>query len=323
MPSHIDPNSLLTPGRKIEGISAILLPFAKTDDVDWTAFDAHVVRTLDAGLAPAVNMDTGYGHLIDESTRIEVLKRTENLAAGRKFVAGAFVKDDPGSRFDADAYQNQMDQIQSFGGIPVVVQSFGLNAGSDDEILSAFEMLGSNCDAFYAFELGEMFAPFGKIYSIEVYSELMKIKSCIGAKHSSLSRILEWQRLAIRNEQRPDFQVCTGNDLAIDMVMYGSDYLLGLSIFAPEAFAKRDAMWQAGDPGFYELNDVLQYLGMFAFRSPVPAYKHSAAQFLHLRGLIETSRTHPNSMPRPKSDLLVLQGISDQLDQQLRRADHS
>ena len=31
--------------------------------------------------------------------------------------------------------------------------------------------------------------------------------------------------------------VLTGNDLAIDMVMYGSDYLLGLSTFAPEAFA--------------------------------------------------------------------------------------
>ena len=33
---------------------------------------------------------------------------------------------------------------------------------------------------------------------------------------------------------RPDFLVLTGNDLAIDMVMYGSDYLLGLSTFAPD-----------------------------------------------------------------------------------------
>ena len=49
---------------------------------------------------------------------------------------------------------------------------------------------------------------------------------------------------------RPDFKVFTGNDLAIDMVMYGSDYLLGLSAFAPDAFARRDAMWAAGDPAF-------------------------------------------------------------------------
>ena len=65
---------------------------------------------------------------------------------------------------------------------------------------------------------------------------------------------------------RPDFRVFTGNDLAIDMVMYGSDYLLGLSTFAPDVFAKRDAAWAAGDPAFYELNDLLQYLGFLAFR---------------------------------------------------------
>ena len=63
----------------------------------------------------------------------------------------------------------------------------------------------------------------------------------------------------------------TGNDLAIDMVMYGSDYLLGLSTFAPDVFARRDAAWAAGDPAFYELNDWLQYLGFLTFRQPVPA----------------------------------------------------
>ena len=44
--------------------------------------------------------------------------------------------------------------------------------------------------------------------------------------------------------------------------MYGSDYLLGLSTFAPDLFAKRDAMWAAGDPGFYELNDLLAVPGV-------------------------------------------------------------
>jgi hypothetical protein len=91
--------------------------------------------------------------------------------------------------------------------------------------------------------------------------------------------------------------------------MYGSDYLLGLSTFAPDLFAKRDAMWHAGDPGFYELNDVLQYLGCFAFRPPVPAYKHSAAQFLKLRGWIKLDEPHPQGLRRPESDVEVLRDI--------------
>lgn len=310
----IDPISLITPKRKINGISAILLPLLQDDSVDWDGFDAHVQRTLDAGLAPAVNMDTGYGHLIDESTRAEVLRRTQSLAAGRKFVAGAFVKDGPGSDFNADAYRSSMDQIQSFDGVPVIFQSYGLIEGSDEQIVQAYQSLGANCDAFYAFELGKIFAPFGRVYSLDVYSQLMEIKSCVGAKHSSLSRMLEWQRLDLRNRQRPDFQVCTGNDLAIDMVIYGSDYLLGLSTFAPDAFAKRDAMWESGDASFYELNDLLQYLGTYAFRPTVPAYKHSAAQFLHLRGQIRTNRTHPDSPSRPESDLPVLENIVRDLE---------
>jgi hypothetical protein len=108
--------------------------------------------------------------------------------------------------------------------------------------------------------------------------------------------------------------VLTGNDLAIDMVMYGSDYLLGLSAFAPEHFARRDRLWELEDPAFYELNDVLQYLGCFAFREPVPAYKHDAAMFLHLRGRIASPLTHPDSPTRPESDRAVLEGIARQLE---------
>jgi hypothetical protein len=97
------------------------------------------------------------------------------------------------------------------------------------------------------------------------------------------------------------------------MVMYGSDYLLGLSTFAPDLFAERDALWEAGDPAFYELNDLLQYLGFFAFRNPVPAYKHSAAQFLRLRGWIRSDATPPNAQQRPASDVDVLRDIGQRL----------
>src|SRR5688572_23072604 len=52
--------------REILGMSAILLPFESGGEVDWAGFRGHVQRTLDAGLVPAVNMDTGYANLIDE-----------------------------------------------------------------------------------------------------------------------------------------------------------------------------------------------------------------------------------------------------------------
>jgi hypothetical protein len=98
------------------------------------------------------------------------------------------------------------------------------------------------------------------------------------------------------------------------MVMYGSDYLLGLAAFAPEAFAVRDRLWAAGDVRYFALNDLLQYLGAFAFRAPVPGYKHSAAQFLHLRGLAPAPVTRTGAPTRPESDLAILRQISERLD---------
>jgi dihydrodipicolinate synthase/N-acetylneuraminate lyase len=309
----LDPLRLLRPRRRITGASAILLPFENDGGIDWPAFAAHVVRTADAGLTPAVNMDTGYVNLLDDATRREVLRRTRDALGGRPFVAGAFVADRPGSRFDRDAYLRQIEPIVSHGGTPVLFQSYGLTSQADDDVVASYAELGRHCDRFIGFELGSMFAPFGKVYSLAVYRGLLGVRQCVGAKHSSLRRDLEWQRLMLRDAVRPDFHVYTGNDLAIDMVMYGSDYLLGLSTFAPDLFARRDAMWEAGDPAFYELNDVLQYLGFLAFRAPVPAYKHTAAMFLHLRGWIGSDATHPDSPRRLASDRALLVEIARQL----------
>ena len=320
MSQDIDPIALLRPRRKITGISAILLPFTDQDSVDWEGFDGHLQRTLSAGLIPAVNMDTGYANLIDEPTRAEVLRRTKQITNGRQFVSGVFVGDGPGEKLNLDAYRRGIDQIQSYAGTPIFFQSFGLIESSDDEIVDAYTTLAEACDDFLFFELGKVFAPFGKIYSLEVYEQLMKIPNVLGAKHSSLRREAEWQRLELRNRVRPEFKVFTGNDLAIDMVMYGSDYLLGISTFAPDAFARRDAMWEAGDPRFYELNDLLQYLGTFTFRDPAPAYKHSAAMFLKLRGMIGGNHAHPDSPRRPDSDLAVLERIEHDLRKQLEEA---
>lgn len=302
------------PRRKILGMSAILLPFESNGNVDWVGLRSHIERTLDAGLVPAVNMDTGYANLIDEATRVRVLEETQQIAGGRMFVAGAFVGDTPSAAFNYDAYLSQIDSIQRHAGTPVIFQSFGLTSLSDGELISAYERIGAATQQFVGFELGTMFAPFGRIYSLDVYRALIQIPQCMGAKHSSLDRTLEWQRLAIRDQVRPEFHVFTGNDLAIDMVMYGSDYLLGLSTMAPDLFAKRDRMWESGDAEFFHLNDIIQYLGFFAFRDPVPAYKHTAAQWLHLRGWIASNLTHPSSPSRPDSDVAILQTILKQCE---------
>lgn len=312
-PTKINPIQMLKPCRKITGISAILLPFKADGDIDWDGFCGHVARTAEAGLAPAVNMDTGYANLLSESQREEVLARTKATLGTGDFVAGAFVGDKPGDAWNFDAYQRQMERIQFHGGTPVIFQSYGLTGQSPDAIVAAYRQLGSAAPQFIAFELGTMFAPFGKIYDLDVYAGLMDVPQCIGAKHSSLSRELEWQRLQLRDASRADFKVFTGNDLAVDMVMYGSDYLLGLSTFAPDLFAQRDAAWLAGNASFYELNDALQYLGFFAFRNPVPAYKHTAAQFLKLRGWIATNKTHPASATRPDSDIDILRELGQRL----------
>ncbi|QDU40438.1 hypothetical protein Mal4_47950 [Maioricimonas rarisocia] len=314
----IDPVSLIRPRRKITGISAILLPFEAPGVIDWRSFEVHVARTAEAGLTPAVNMDTGYVNLLDESTRRDVLQKTRSVLGDGPFVAGAFVGDQPGAAFDLDAYRTAIETINSAGGTPVIFQSYGLTGQSDEGIAASYAQIANCCEQFIGFELSEVFAPFGRIYPLGVYEELMKIPQCIGAKHSSLQRELEWQRLMMRDRVRPDFKVFTGNDLAIDMVTYGSDYLLGLSTFAPDLFARRDAYWEAGDPAFYQLNDVLQYLGFLTFRAPVPAYKHSAAMFLEQRGWLKTDLTHPDSPTRPASDRAILKEIGRLLDLDLK-----
>ena len=298
--------------RKIEGISAILLPFQADGTPDFDSFLAHVDRTYAAGLTPAINMDTGYANLLTREQRIEILDLMPAATNGRRFVAGAFVEGETGGI--VSLYTHETDSIQQRGGTPIMFQSTALTSLPDNKLIDVYRQVASKCESLIGFELGKMFAPFGAIYSLEVFQALMQIPQIIGIKHSSLKRELEWQRLDLRNKLRPDFKIYTGNDLAIDMVMYGSNYLLGLSTFAPDYFAKRDEYWQKGDPRFYELNDVLQYLGQFAFRAPTSAYKHSAAQFLKLRGWIQSNEPHTNAPRRPENDIEILQKILDQLE---------
>lgn len=302
----------LKPGRRIEGISAVLLPFGEHGSIDWGSFKPNIQRTLAAGITPALNMDTGYTNLLSPAERTQVLAAAQEVAAGQPFVAGAFIEGQEGSALDL--YARAVDEIVAHGGTPILFQSSALKALSSGEKVALYARVGERTPKFLAFELGEMFLPFGEIYSLNVMRDLMQIPQMAGAKHSSLNRELEWQRLALRDEVRPEFKVFTGNDLAIDLVAYGSDYLLGLSALCPEAFALRDRLWLRDDARFWGLNDLIQYLGFFAFRPPVPAYKHTAAQFLKMRGRIASDAPHPQAALRPESDIEILRDISARLD---------
>lgn len=287
-PSPLD---LVRPGRTITGMSAILLPHRSSTEVDWIAFEAHVFRTATAGLTPAVNMDTGFVHLLTAEQRAEVLSRTRSL--GVDFVAGAF-----------DAADGET--VQALGGTPVIFPSHATH-----DVVPAYERIAASTDRFIGFELSPVFNPDGRIWDLDTYRAVLDIPGCIGAKHSSLDRQAEWDRLRLRDEQRPDFMVLTGNDLAIDMVMYGSDYLLGLSTFAPQEFAARDRCWAVGDlGGFFRLNDLLQWLGTTAFRPPVPAYRHDAALFLQLRGWADSDTTPEGAPRRPPWERDLLHDIA-------------
>lgn len=300
--------------RRIHGVSAVILPFQAGGKPDWDGFAAHLERTLKAGLMPAVNMDTGYVNLLSAAERRQVLTITQEATHGQSFVAGAFIEGETGDL--TDAYSRQIEEIRKHGGLPILFPCSRLKVLDDREKLSVYRAVArSSGGPLLAFELGTAFAPFGFIFGEDLVRGIMETREFVGIKHSSLRRESEWRRLALRDEVRPDFRIYTGNDLAIDMVMYGSDYLLGLATFAPDAFALRDALWEQGDPSFYELNDLLQYLGQFAFRHPTPAYKHSAAQFLHLRGQITRDETHPASHRRPDSDREVLAEILQRLEE--------
>ena len=295
-------------------MSAVLLPFAATGAIDWPGFEAHLVRTIAAGLIPAVNMDTGFGPTLEPVDRAKALRIGAAHATGR-WVAGAHVLDSPGASFDEVGYARECAEIAAVGALPILFPSHGLASLANDELVAAHEHLAAGVDGLLAFELGPMFHPAGRIFSLDAFGQILNIEGVIGLKHSSLDRASEWERLLLRDAQRPDFELLTGNDLAIDMVVYGSDYLLGLSTFAPEAFGARDAAWAAGDDArFWAINDVLQYLGQLAFRAPVPGYRHDAAMFLAHRGWIAGDRVQAGAPTRPESDRPLLADISVRLD---------
>lgn len=298
--------------RKIKGIAATLLPFQPDGSIAVEAFQDHLRATHAAGLGNAVNMDTGYVNYLSEDEQLQVLKWTrEALGRDVEFVAGVYIEG-----LDGDVvslYRRKIDQVIEHGGTPIIFQTARLHQKDARKKVACYKAICRDYPGVLGFELGQMFAPNGEIFDDATIRGLMEIPELIGLKHSSLDRKTEWERLALRDELRPQFRIYTGNDLAIDMIESGSDYLLGLATFCPETFAERDRMWELGDPAYFTLSDALQHLGNVAFRSPVPAYKHSAATFLNLTGRIPSARTHAHSPERPSWETELMRECAQRL----------
>lgn len=309
------------PGRKVHGVSAVLLPYGEDARMDESGFRRHLQRTLNAGLRAAVNMDTGYGDLLTPDEKTLVLKWTSETNSGRDaFVAGALPPAGLTSGKEPAhlAYARECEVIGKAGGVPIIFPSASTAQLDDRGLIAFFAEIAHATDRFLAFELGQMFNPYGRIFSEPVLRSLMDLPPCLGLKHSSLDRVTELERLRLRERARPDFVIYSGNDLAVDMIEYGSDYLLGLSTFAPEAFAARDHAWTEGAAEYIELRDALQYLGWAGFREPVPAYKHSAAIFLKLTGGLASDATHPRAPQREAWDRPLLADAARRLQRVFR-----
>jgi dihydrodipicolinate synthase/N-acetylneuraminate lyase len=281
--------------------------------IDFDAFERHVVRTRAAGLDVAVNMDTGFGDLLSPDERDAVLDATRRaLGPGPRFYAGAYAL---GAADPAAGYRSAIASLERRGAIPVIVQCPAMHALPPARKAALYgEIAGASSGGAIGFELSPRFAPHGEIWDDETFARLLEIPELLGSKHSSLERDTELRRLAVRDRRRPDYRLYTGNDLAIDLVAYGSDYLLGLATFAPERFAERDRALAAGELSFLARNDALQHLGNVGFREPVPAYKHAAALFLHLTGGLAHAEIHPRAPRRPASDRLLLFDCARRLD---------
>ena len=290
----------------------MLLPFNEDGSIAAEAYQNCLRETLEAGLTPAVNMDTGYANLLDASEKAFVLQLAKEAAGGSPFVGGAFIEGEDGDV--VDLYRREMDKVVAAGGTPILFQTTKTHSMSSAKKVETYARAARGYETVYAFELGKMFAPNGEIWDIETMEGIMQIPEIKGSKHSSLDRVQEIQRLELRDRVRPDFSVFTGNDLGIDMIEYGSDYLLGLAAFSPSKFSERDRLWASESAKYLPLADALQFLGNVAFRPPVPAYKHSCAVFLHLLGKIPTSKTHPRSASRPPWEIEIMRDCARRLE---------
>ena len=148
-------------GRKVTGMAAMLLPF---DDAGRIAEDAYATcfrETVDAGLTPAVNMDTGYVNLLSTEQNRRVLRLAQSVADGQPFIAGAFVEGRDGDV--ADNYRREIDAIVvTMVGPPILFQTSRLHDVPAAQVVDTYARAVADVDTAYVFRAWpNVFAPNG------------------------------------------------------------------------------------------------------------------------------------------------------------------
>jgi dihydrodipicolinate synthase/N-acetylneuraminate lyase len=299
----------LAPGRVVDGVASIPLPFTAEGRPDLDGVAELVQRTYAAGLTPALNLFAGSVDVLSPAERADVLAIGGGVARGRRFLAGAVADADEPL---ASSYATACDSIVRQGGTPVLVQCPALANLDEDEVADTYRQASAPFREVVAIEADPQFG--GRVYSLDLFHRLLDVPSLAGLVHATFDRVAEWYRVDARDARRPEFRLFSGNERAIDMFVYGSDYLLGAAGCAPEAFALRDHLWRDNDPHAIEVADVLQHLSGLLCRAPVQASRHAAALWLHLRSLASGDGAHPRVPRRPDGDVVLLREAAERLD---------
>ena len=177
----------LTP-RRVHGIAAVLLPYTDRGDVDWVGFERHVVRTRQAGLDCAVNMDTGFGDLLSFDERRDVLAATRRaLGDGVRFYAGAFTEagGDP-----LAGYARSVAEIDAHGATPVIVQCRAMHGMNATEKAGLYERVAKSRGgrARSLSNSRPRFAPHGEIWDSETFTSLARRSRRIAGCQALVSR---------------------------------------------------------------------------------------------------------------------------------------
>src|SRR5262249_34852004 len=152
-----------------------------------------------AGLMNAVNMDTGYINYLSEDEKKNVLRwAREALGGNGSFVAGAYIENQHGDV--VSLYRRQLDLIASADAIPILFQTARLHQHPAKEKARVYREVCRGFQHVLAFELGRIFAPNGEMFDEETIRYLLDIPELKGMKHSSLDRLIELERLALRDK---------------------------------------------------------------------------------------------------------------------------
>jgi hypothetical protein len=309
----------LTPSRTIDGAAALPVWLGASGRLDLPGLAARLQETFAAGLTPAVNLFAGSVDRLGHEQRIDVLATAAGVARGRRFIAGTLPTEDAAPL--SARYGRAVDAVVRQGGTPLLLPIGELAALDGDALAHLWRQATAGHRGVLVIEMAAAFDAPAPLYTADLVTRLLDVASLGGLVHASFDRGAEWARIEARDVARPDFRIYSGHERALDMVTFGSDYLLATAGCAPEAFAARDRAWRQGAPVGFELNDALQALATLLYRAPIDGARHGALQWLRARGLVDHASPAPGVALRPESDLALYHEIHTRLESLLASAD--